>query len=441
MAALIFSACEIDRGLGAGGLGPSGISRDFVPVTRVIFTGSAATTAGRDIILSGIVQPANATYQTILWSVAAGEGASIVEGNTLRVMERGTVIIRASIAQGVTVSQDYTQDFEIDVKFSSLIESVLAEIEADSTYSGSIDDPVPIKRDLNLEESSIQWTELLTAIKEAGKFVNIDLSGSAMGSNNSGEKVFDTGSANTGEAYIVSLTLPDAASTMTAGELQDYSFKRFTALKEVHGAGITAVANYSFGETYKENRLIVADFPEAQTIGYSAFEDCKVLTTVSFPNVSDITIRAFKNCVLLSEVTAPNITFIHSEAFAYCASLGSVDFLKTRSIGTSAFLQSGITAANFPQAYFISQGAFANCSNLVSVDFRAASNIGASPFTGCVSLSSITIGADCVVWMSPGVSTDSFIDAYNNDNDKAAGVYTRTDNGGSYAWSRADITP
>ena len=85
----------------------------FVPVTDI--TGvPAAATAGVNLELSGKVVPANATNQTIDWSVlSAGTTGATVSGNTLSTKAAGTVTLRATITNGLTVSTDYTQNFTI----------------------------------------------------------------------------------------------------------------------------------------------------------------------------------------------------------------------------------------------------------------------------------------------------------------------------------------
>ena len=79
-----------------------------VPVTAV---------AGTPLTLTGTVNPDNATYKTIVWSVvsAGGTGANI-SGNTLTTTATGTVEIRASITGGgATASVNYTESFSITV--------------------------------------------------------------------------------------------------------------------------------------------------------------------------------------------------------------------------------------------------------------------------------------------------------------------------------------
>jgi hypothetical protein len=56
-------------------------------------------------------------------------------------------------------------------------------------------------------------------------------------------------------------------------------------------------------------------FPEATSIGWGAFWDCKSLATVSFPKATSIGGRAFEGCTALTSVSFPEVTSIGQEAF------------------------------------------------------------------------------------------------------------------------------
>jgi uncharacterized repeat protein (TIGR02543 family) len=86
----------------------------FVPVTDI--TGvPTKVSLGADRPLTGTVAPANATNQTIVWSVKTPgtTGASIVDGNKLRTTAEGTATVTATITNGLSVSSNYMQDFDI----------------------------------------------------------------------------------------------------------------------------------------------------------------------------------------------------------------------------------------------------------------------------------------------------------------------------------------
>ena len=86
-----------------------------VPVTDI--TGVPTTMeTGTPLTLSGTVEPTDATNKSISWTVANvnGTGATIA-GNTLTATAAGTVRIRATIANGVAVGANFTQEFDIVV--------------------------------------------------------------------------------------------------------------------------------------------------------------------------------------------------------------------------------------------------------------------------------------------------------------------------------------
>ena len=90
----------------------------FVPVNSITGVPTAAT-AGVDLVLTGTVNPANASVQTIVWSVKdAGTTGAVVNGNKLSTKAAGTVVLTATLpngaAQGANIG-DYVQDVTITV--------------------------------------------------------------------------------------------------------------------------------------------------------------------------------------------------------------------------------------------------------------------------------------------------------------------------------------
>jgi hypothetical protein len=88
----------------------------FVAVTNIT-GGPSGGTANNEITLSGTVEPANATYQTIVWSVTtagAGLGTGTVSG-TVTPTSAGTPVLRARIANGTAANAAYDQYFNITV--------------------------------------------------------------------------------------------------------------------------------------------------------------------------------------------------------------------------------------------------------------------------------------------------------------------------------------
>jgi uncharacterized repeat protein (TIGR02543 family) len=72
-----------------------------------------AAVQGSDTVLTGTVLPANATNKNIIWTVKSG--SATVSGNSLTASASGTVVITATITNGKTPGENYTQDVIVDV--------------------------------------------------------------------------------------------------------------------------------------------------------------------------------------------------------------------------------------------------------------------------------------------------------------------------------------
>lgn len=112
------------------------------------------------------------------------------------------------------------------------------------------------------------------------------------------------------------------------------------------------------------------------TIGESAFEGCRALTSITIPySVTTIGNQTFFQCSGLTSVTIPNsVTSIGFWAFNGCSSL------------TSVTIPNSVTS--------IGNGAFSDCWNLTSVIIpNSVTSIG-DAFSGCWSLSYVTIKSE-----------------------------------------------
>ena len=133
------------------------------------------------------------------------------------------------------------------------------------------------------------------------------------------------------------------------------------------------------------------------SIGESAFNGCKSLTSVTIGNsVTSIGVAAFCDCKSLTSITIPNsVTSIGESAFAYCSSLTSITIPNSvTSIGMRAFSGcSGLTSITIPNGVTsIEESAFNGCKSLTSITIpNSVTSIGFSAFAYCSSLTSITI--------------------------------------------------
>jgi endo-1,4-beta-xylanase len=86
------------------------ITDSFIPVTSISGVPTSGT-VGTALILSGTVNPNNATNQTIIWSVKSG--SATINGNSLTASTSGEVVVTATITNGSTASSNFTQDLNI----------------------------------------------------------------------------------------------------------------------------------------------------------------------------------------------------------------------------------------------------------------------------------------------------------------------------------------
>jgi hypothetical protein len=235
----------------------------------------------------------------------------------------------------------------------------------------SDDDPVPLPLTEELDLTDF-WDDLLRAIADSGKYVDLDLSACTM----TGTE-FDPGTDNTGENKIVSLVLPDDAQSIKEGAYFYSTFGYFTNLKSVSGSGIETVGDY-------------------------AFADCTSLEEVDLPEATDIGDYAFSGCVALETVVLEAATDIGHSAFAGCSTLGTVELKAATDIG---------------------QMAFSGCVALETVVLEAARSIGQMAFSGCVALTEVNLlgsnsAPDLGSHMFHGIDYEKHITVYvpNNEN-------------------------
>ena len=113
-------------------------------------------------------------------------------------------------AYTVTAEDGSTADYTVVVSLEPL--SGVSDVghyltTAGSIYAGTETAPIPLPVNITL---SSDWADLLSAIQTGGKYAALDLSACT------GVTEFDPGTANTGESKIVSLVLPDGATSVKA---------------------------------------------------------------------------------------------------------------------------------------------------------------------------------------------------------------------------------
>jgi hypothetical protein len=280
----------------------------------------------------------------------------------------------------------------------------------------------PVFLPVSFDFSEGGWPTLLSAISGASAVSAVALDLSAC----TGVTEFDPDYTNsTGKAKIVSLVLPDAATSIKAGTSSiDTTFKGFTALKSVMGKAVTGVGDWAF---YGCNTLETVNFPAAITIGNSAFYNCNALETVILPAAATIGGGAFRYCYTLETVSLPAATRIDAGAFEGCSALTTINLpASLTSISGSTFRgcanltniiiaadnanykvegekllsKDGATLIAWPAAKnditldsitTIGEAAFIGCTGLTSVSLPAAVTIGYMAFTRCTSLTEVDL--------------------------------------------------
>ncbi|MBO5124726.1 MAG: leucine-rich repeat protein [Spirochaetaceae bacterium] len=156
--------------------------------------------------------------------------------------------------------------------------------------------------------------------------------------------------------------------------------------------GLTSIGESAFDEC---RGLTSISIPEGvKSIGGGAFSGCSGLTSISIPSsVTSIGERAFRECSGLTSISIPEgVTSIGERAFNGCSNLATVTFGEgslLTTIGISAFSGcSGLTSISIPSSVeIIGAGAFQGCSGLTSISIpEGVTTIGARAFGGCSSL-------------------------------------------------------
>jgi hypothetical protein len=244
----------------------------------------------------------------------------------------------------------------------------------------------PVILPASVDLSGGGWAALLTTISGSASPVALDLSACP------GMAEFDPDYTNsTGKGKIVSLILPDAATSIKAGTDSNPTFKDFSALKSVTGGAVTTVGDYAFWDC---DDLETVSLPAATTIGNHAFLSCGTLEMVSLPAATNIGGNAFLYCTGLKTVNLPTATSIGSFVLFDCTALETVNLPAATNIGNSAFSGCiGLTSISLPAVISIDNDVFGSCTGLSTISLPASlTTINGNPFTGCPNLT-ITVAA------------------------------------------------
>jgi hypothetical protein len=304
----------------------------------------------------------------------------------------------------------------------------------------------PVILPVSLDLSGNGWADLLDAIDDANSVSGVALDLSAC---TGGGAVFDPDyTVSTGKDKIVSLILPDAATSIKAADnSSNATFRYFTNLKSVTGENVETVGEYAFSQCsaletvslpaattigelifyYNCTSLKTANLPAATTIGRGAFWRCTALTTVNLPKVQTIGDSAFSICTALTSINLPaSLTNIERNPFPRCPNLtaitvaaanpsykveggkllskdgktligwptatGNVNLPGINTVGAEAFFMcTGLTSITLTNAADIGDNAFAYCDALTTVTLPKAITIGGMAFYYCDALETVTL--------------------------------------------------
>jgi hypothetical protein len=213
-----------------------------------------------------------------------------------------------------------------------------------------------------------------------------------------------------GNTRIVSVTLPDSITTIPDGQRRWSSFY----------SNDTWGAFGAFEDCTSLSSVTLS--PNLKKIPDNMFAGCPGLTSVTIPEgVTGIGEQAFAECSGLTSVTLPNsITVIDKYAFYGCSSLAAVTLPDSLSfMGAGAFKNCGLTGVvlsgnlrtledsfHNPDAIFyrdeaikgmdfwLGAGQFEDCGKLESAAIEGSGLGLFRTFTGCVSLTTLTINGN-----------------------------------------------
>ena len=199
------------------------------------------------------------------------------------------------------------------------------------------------------------------------------------------------------------LTADGTLTISGEGAMKDYNsddnpspvYNNSDVKKVVIEDGVTSIGNSAFDSCRNLTSVTIPD--SVTSIGKDAFEACNSLSSITLSNnITSIGDAAFYDCSNLKSITIPDsVTSIESAVFYNCTSLTSITIPNSvTSIGSYAFSDcSSLTSITIPDSVTsIGTRVFYNCTSLTSITIPdSVTSIGYNVFESCSSLTSITI--------------------------------------------------
>ena len=200
-------------------------------------------------------------------------------------------------------------------------------------------------------------------------------------------------------------------------------FKRCSKLKSVEfyhlkGNGKDNDMDSVFTDCTSLERVTSTCPPEISKIGYSCFDGCTSLKTLSLPEKEfAVNETAFRNCTALESFDFTNVTSLGKASFKGCTALASTpNISKLTTITENAFEGcTSLTNLEFTDLTSIGPNAFNGCTALASVNFNYSSEdpitatIGSQAFAGCTALESLNFNSSA--YNPPTVESEDAFDA------------------------------